>query len=730
MRTRTPFAAFALLVLASLACGLGRATPLPPELTAAVTQAEVTPTEIAEAETVSLLEALTADAEPGSPAEAKGVIAGLRYLVGELSPSETFGDTALVSSAGTGVVRLAQIRFDEGAYEDADRAEIARILAILVPPREILDKISSPAAAVSGAGILAAPSSRPLQEPCRDLWSSGFTLPLAQCLLYESFSSGTRTYRILYPSYWPEGSRQRSLLAPALESLRASVELYNSYGPEPVMSTDIVLMDLDLLVPDRVTGELLRDPTVYAAALYPSVTDSPDPGTTTCRVGVFPAALEDPDLLRQTLAHELFHCYQYTNLRLQEFASRRAGSEWWVEGSAEFFGSVVYPNIDEEFEYLGHFRTRSSRRPLTRLDYDAYPFFLYLARQAGLGPQGVIGILRGMPRESGGLLAEQQALAAVPDMEATFHEFGRAYLDQQLEDYSGRPLPLEPSEGPAASFGVGTGSGDFPAVGPFRLKHYRLHFDDDTRFTILQTVDGTGKVGVRSAAAPGAWGQVPSELNTSCADNDYIVLITGAVPPGTDPIALILTISGEPVDEEIGCDECVLGTWRLDNATYFTHLTGLWPEIVAGMMSFGLPANDVEAHPTEVFGAMTITFKQDGTANGSQEGWGYSGEATGNEGTVETSIAYSGTGEAAWRIETDPETHKDYLVFSDGVFDLTARQTFMRMPLAPRPTGGSNDLVFLAGLQTFFCDADTLTYYADDPLGTVLFHRAEPSESP
>lgn len=203
-----------------------------------------------------------------------------------------------------------------------------------------------------------------------------------------------------------------------------------------------------------------------------------------------------------------------------------------------------------------------------------------------------------------------------------------------------------------------------------------------------------------------------------------MLLVTSAVPPGTDAIAQVLATLGEEVEEEVGCEECLLGTWELDNASYLAHMGGVWPIITAGLPALGLPTDGAEVHPTRVFGSMQITFKQDGTAVGAQAGWGIAGEATHEGRTIESQVTYSGTGEASWRTETDPATREDYLFFDAGAFDLLAQMIFMGFPQAARPTGGSNDPIFLSSPQPYQCTAATLTYTSSDGLPPVVFQRA------
>jgi hypothetical protein len=580
---------------------------------------------------------------------------------------------------------------------------------------------------------MAAPAARPLREYCQDLWASGFSLPFrVQCLQFDELVASGRTYRVYYPSYWPADDERRVLLAPAFEALEASINIYNGYGPEPVFSTDIVFTELESLAYNPRTGEVerdpetgtpYRDPDIYAAAIEGS-------GGERCLVGVFPAAVDlgvadGVDAFRQTIAHELFHCYQYTNLSAEESGPARSATEWWIEGSAEFYGAVVYPNANNEFQYLGGFRNRSATHSLLTLSYHAYPFFQYLAVQDGLGADGVIQVLRAMP-ETGGLDQQQSALAGLSGIEEAFHEFGRAYLDRELQDYGGGPLPLEPSEGPdPASFGIGVGEGFFSAVGPFQLKHYRMRFAENARFRNTPTIEGTGKVGARAASAVGAWGQVPTELNTACGEPEYVVLVTSAVPPGTGTLSLALATLGEEVDEGIGCDECVIGTWNLVNATYLRHMGGLWPTLVGMLPAFGLDTDGAQMTPTNVFGLMQIQFKGDGTAEGRQEGWGIAGVATHEGDSLHSTMTYSGGGEAAWRIEEDPTSLDRYLFFDAGEFGLTGTMTWrgLPMPVASVSTGGSNDPVFLSSPQPFLCDATSLTYYAEDVNGPIVFVR-------
>lgn len=716
MVPRPTLKAFIVLVFVALACGLpassGQPTSIAPE------EAAATPSpEPEEPLPLSMSQAVSAGVRAGLWSEAEGLIRALRYLAGELSAEDVFGDQPLMSAEGTRVVRRAQIYLEDQANTDG-RDEMTRLLAILVPSRETLDRFSQPASAALGGPGLARPVESPVGDAvaCRILWSTGFEVlpgdPEPICLEYVEISIGGLAHRIYYPNYWEEDAPERALLEPTREALELSLETYNAYGPRPVAGTDIVFTDLAAL------DEGVERDDILAAADQILRSER-------CHVAVFPSgtyiALRPEgnglEVYQQTIAHELFHCYQFTNLAEQESGPAGDANDWWLEGSAEYFGSVVYPSVNAEFGYLGDLDNISPVSSLIFYSYPAFAFFQYLDVQGGMSPQGLIDdILRQMPR-SGGYDDQQTAVAGLSGMADAFHEFGQTYLDKQLQDLGGGTLPLHPREGEESSFPVGPGEAHF-TIDPLVLHRYRLSFADHTRFTVTQETQGVNRNGARPASAPGAWSEMPPEVNTACGDSEFVLLATSVVPPGADEVTIDLNTRGERVEEDQPCDECVVGAWELDNASYLAHMGGLWPIVVAG-----LPSGGAEAHPTEVFGRMTIKFNADGTASGEQEGWGIAGEATKDGDTVHSRMVYNGAGEAAWKIQEDELSDSRFVFFEDGSFALTGQMIFENIPLAPRPTGGSNDPIFLSSPQPFLCSATTLTYNADDPLGPIVFLR-------
>jgi hypothetical protein len=224
--------ALASLVLATLACGLPSpsAEPTSPPTDSAVATPSAEPEEPLP---VSMSQAVSAGVEAGSWTEAEGIARSLSYLTGERSAEEVFGDQPLMASEGTRVVRRAQIYMANPANSQG-RDEITRLLAILVPSRQTLDRFSQPASASLGAAGLAHPVERPQGDAviCRALWSTAFEVaegePDPICLEYVEIGIGGLAHRIYYPSYWEEDARERALLEPSRQALERSLETYNA----------------------------------------------------------------------------------------------------------------------------------------------------------------------------------------------------------------------------------------------------------------------------------------------------------------------------------------------------------------------------------------------------------------------------------------------------------------------------------------------------------------------
>ena len=701
-----------MLVLAAVACGLPAQTGGPAATGANLPATlAVEPTPTAEPEPPpppsDFAAVLDAEVAAGEITYEDGLIRLLRSFLGDPEVTLPAAYAEVVTTEGNGIVERAE-DYIAGGMDEAAKAEMNRLLDLIVPTIEQLEAYSRPAEGSFGGPGLAQP---PVPLDCANLWLAGF--PLVGVTTYPCFAyvrstvSGAATYTVYFPSTWTLDDPQRQWLERARLAVDDSLSAYRIYG-----AFDDISVIFSLLPGARAD---------FLATTHHYLRDHRE----TCPVLIYPLALGlGEDEFKQTIAHEIFHCFEFRNLPGQMQVDHDINM-WWSEATAEYFSNVVYPAVDYEHRWVDTFDYNSKNTPLHRMGYENFGFFQFLATR--WGDNAVITFLESMP-DSGGSAEQLEELASWPGMQEVFHKFGQDYLDSLIADSGGGTIPFSPMN--EQVFNIPRGSFD-EEITPqtFVLERRLLVFAEDTRFDVrAEQTEGEGRDS-STLNGRGQWRPLPATVNTACGENQYLLLVTSAVAGGETPLTFTLETTGEEVDPEVECDACLVGTWTLDNGTYFTHLGGLWPLVVADLSSFGLDTGGAQVQLTNVYGGMQITFYEDGTADGVQLDWGYAGEATGEDGTVHSKMVYNGTGEALWRIETDEAADQNYVFFDDGSFSLSGQMTFEVFPLRPVFFGESNDSVFLSSPQPYLCDATALTYYADDPLGPVVFYR-EIFESP
>jgi hypothetical protein len=498
------------------------------------------------------------------------------------------------------------------------------------------------------------------------LWADGFSgsEPIV-CLEYTELVIGGNSYRIYYPAYWDAADPRRALLEPTANAVRDSVELYNTYGPEDVMPADIVFTELAYLDRD---GRRTDDTLAVAV---------PGAGRSRCYVGVFPSALVEPDDLPFFLAHEMFHCYQYTNLSHQESGPPPEVNEWWVEGSANYFASVVYDTVNTEWGYVSWFDRRSPSLSLFDLNYDDYLFFEYLALQQGYQPEGVIDLLRLMPI-LGGRENQQDALAHIDGMQEIFHAFGQAYLDQDLQDTGGGEVPVDPRSGPVHVLTTGPANEEFEPE-PFRLHRYRLAFADHNRFQIDSEAEGDGGLlHVRPAESAGGWGDPPQELSTACGETELTLLVTDAGWSDAAVPHFTLHINGEELEPDAECDRCLIGAWEMDLDSYRAAFDVLSSTYFPG----GATLNDVE-------GSIRSDFSETGFVHSTTEN--FVAQATFTMGGQPASVTFrlNGSTDAAYVVEGEGRIHFSSMVEAlVSEYQVSVRGLTIDVPGITLPTPG------------------------------------------
>ena len=677
------------------------------------------PTPAEPLQAVTMTSALSSGVESGSWTVEEGLINGLRFLAGEITSEEAFGDVELMSTEGTGVIIDSQRYLVEGT-DDQAKAEIQRYLGMLMPSPEILEKISKPATQSNSTSHLARLTAQD-REICQRMWEGSFLFFTETiCLLRVEQTVRGTNIRLYYPEEWGTTDPRLDRVDTIMEAASLSVEQYNGYGPDPINTINMVLTEFALYDP----SDHRYHPTTFAAA-------NDRPSTSTCHVGIFPHGLEgSPESLQQTIAHEMFHCYQYKNLRPQIMNPPFNATAWWAEGSAEFFGATVYPDNNDEFIFNDAFQDGVIDHSLFEMDYPDYLFFQYLAREGGFGLYGVIDILRRMP-DSGGFDEQREALAGVSGINDIFHNFARAFMDRRLTDWGGGTLNIEPELIEVRDFLEGPNEVLFDPKS-FFFGLYLVTFEDQTKFTNTANEEGDiGRHSIRPMEFVGAWQPVPPRINTVCDPTEYVMLVTSTLPVSADLYNVTVNATGQHQETDI-CDECLNGTWELDNNSDYFYMYTLVGKIMEMMPAFGLDTSGTYAYLKSLSGQMRLNFTEDGQASGTQTDYSWTVEAIRLEDNKKVSMTstFNGGGTANYTIQETPEGEK-WIFFNNGTFDISNEITFMGRPVTTVPTGGSNTTIFLSSPVRYECSEDTLLYTTLPDIGTLIFHRlAPPSVTP
>jgi len=658
----------------------------------------------------SLTQIISDKVNEGTWTKEESLLVGLRFLVSEISYDEAFGDAVPISTEGTSLINDAKRYLEIG--EDAQtKEEIQRYLTMLMPSPEILDQFSLPASQSSANPHLASLAMKPVADEavCQELWQNSFvtSIPIPCLLTLNRTVRGTEI-RLYYPEYWGSDDPRLERMATIMDAAEQAVTLYNGFGPEAIDPIYMVLTDLAYID----TSNRLR-PDVFAVAA-----DFASSSSSTCHVGIFPYGLESSsEELEQTIAHELFHCYQYKNLRPQTLNLGGEINNWWVEGTAEFYGASVFPSNNAEFRYNDDFRANSTGSLLFDMSYENYLFFQYLAREGGLGLEGVIDeILQNMPSD-GGFEQQQDALASVGGMDEKFHTFVRAYVDRRLTDMSGITVNIEPSIEAIRSFDEGEHEELFDPAS-FFLGIYSVNFADQTKFENSLREDGDpGQYAMRPAEFVGAWQPIPPIINTVCDPTEYILVVTSALPSLGQPFQVNWRSTGVHQESDV-CDECLKGSWELVNDSDFYYLGTL-----TNMLFTQMPATEVDMRLSDVTGQLRLNFGDDNEASGTQSDftWLYTIHAP--DGTYSMAGIFNGGGTAYYEIK-EMEDNTKYIIFRNSTFDLTYQWKAENVVIQTLPVRESNGPFFLSSEPVrYVCQEDILLYTTAPDYGTFRFVR-------
>ena len=245
-----------------------------------------------------------------------GLVTMLRLFAGEIQISEAGLGQGVLVAEGTGILRLAGGYLQTGT-DQAIKDEIVRLLNLLVPSQEALDRYSISEDQATGRGPGLAAPVRQGDEECRLLWAHGF--PDARTPSFPCFLRGRRevagyTYQVYYPLAWRGDASRDPYYTATLDAVQDSITKFKDYGGvKEIYFVFTTLPDVN----DTPTW------TTYASTVTGYRDEAFFNATEACPVVINPAAMAlDEAAYKQAIAHEIFHCFQAWNLPR---AIRRAG---------------------------------------------------------------------------------------------------------------------------------------------------------------------------------------------------------------------------------------------------------------------------------------------------------------------------------------------------------------------------------------------------------------------
>jgi len=524
--------------------------------------------------------------ELGVWTEPEGVIALLRARLGEIPRSSIEGLDLVLAHSGSALLRLAAQLADDSTVAADERAELHRLLAELIPSVELLDELATlgdesgdDAGRAEPAGFRrAAPGSATAQaDDCVRPTVSSF--PFVDRVAVDCWKmivhnehrgagSGHSRLRVVYP----EGrDRQAETTMEALITTVRAGHAWSDANPDTTV----------LVIPQDVVSD--EGDEVWGAATPVS--------NRHCAVTVgVDAALGRP--YQQMVAHEQIHCLQYADFGdvLQD---------WYVEGGAEYFSHVIYPDGGNERDTVDLFLATSLWSAFPTMSYEAWVWWQHLSNLSS--PPAVWDLHHRMSQGN-----PVDVLAGVPGMAETLQSFTIDLLTVGVPTHGDpiAPVPYAINAGRIASVGTNFYGVDRFVAARFGVAYAERHLFEQTDHT---TTDGLMQMAVvEERLDRGAWRGLPPEVRSSCdADVNYAMAAT-TISPERHIVDWSVDLA-----EEYGCDPCLGGTWLVDNDSF--------RETIMSFVSAGIPAG--MGFTMELVGPYYVRFDGSGAGNAWRQDW-------------------------------------------------------------------------------------------------------------
>lgn len=337
-----------------------------------------------------------------------------------------------------------------------------------------------------------------------------------------------------------------------------------------------------------------------------------------------------------TMAHEAFHCLQKWNWAAS-YAHHATTTKWWVEGSADFMASTVFPNTATAALVYQDFDKNSESVPLTQMSYETGVFFTWLWSK---DPALVWGLMDGLPTgaDAGDEQAQQASLRKTVG-EERFQEFAQDYIDGNIIDPHGKPLGVHPVFTSTVVYSD-TGDREF-LTQPFTVMRRVVRFERGQYMTATKAAKPP-LYAARRFESTGGWGPFPDEISPGCEGEETFVLASMPVENDRTQFTLSgINMSPCPAACLVQADEieqCLVGRWKVDPSMHMSlmtiYFTGEMRDLTLG-------------------GDIYLTFNKEGTVFVEFSSFFFSGITENTGMSIKIMVEAEGTDQGIWSASGD-----------------------------------------------------------------------------
>lgn len=332
-----------------------------------------------------------------------------------------------------------------------------------------------------------------------------------------------------------------------------------------------------------VIGRMMDSLQAYVTRREPPALFAADPMS--CHILIFAGWSAIPDF-EAVIARQFFHCFQMEmGAALREDFFDVPLNFWWLQGTAEWAASRVYPELFPSDIHMGFFNPRQDIR---RARYDAYFFWEFMSSARGIGSDRNVAIQMNTLRNDGAF-----PLPFNTNPLDLFHNWAQVLLDRQLPN----PPILDLTNINVQASKGGTIQTQMP---PFAVDYRSLiNFDIQPGYIGVLTVSG---MSANNIAVSTRMSGVTQRLQDNtplefCPPPDGMMLIMSRAEGGRNSNAtLSITWSQRespnpctPKPEEDDDDaECIVGNWQvIDYPASVARVDGVEVDTSEFIFSFG-----------------------------------------------------------------------------------------------------------------------------------------------